>query len=223
MQHFGHEILSFQHVDAWIKAQAKREGPAGFWLMDAPVSAVEVMRNRDDTGYTKVEGPFHVRIPHSRYEEDGVQGEPRLVEHRIEYFTFASPRQQDIRIASRGVLEQLGFLASDLQEEFWPDWSWAQAATFLLSGMVPRVDYFKRVSMSVGLNSTLEEVTAAFKYACRKLIGERWRALSIKSLYMAIFATEVGESAPSADRMRAWNQLYPEWSPHACRALRAGQ
>ena len=66
--------------------------------------------------------------------------------------------------------------------------------------------------MSVGLNSTIEEVTAAFKFARRTLVGERWRALSIKSLYMAIFAAEVGESAPSAERMRAWNQMYPEWS-----------
>ena len=96
---------------------------------DVGVSGVVVMRNRDDTGHTDVEGPFHVRIPHPRDDEDGAQGEPRLVEHRIEYFTFASPRQQDVKIASRGVLEQLGFLASDLQDEFAPDWSMAQAAT----------------------------------------------------------------------------------------------
>jgi hypothetical protein len=48
--------------------------------------------------------------------------------------------------------------------------------------------------------------------ARRTLVGERWRALSIKSLYLAIFAAEVGESAPSAERMRAWNEMYPDWS-----------
>jgi hypothetical protein len=211
MQYVGRELLSFQQVDAWIKAQAKREGPAGFWLMDAPVSALEVMRNRDDSGYTEVEGPFHVRIPHPKDDEDDAQGEPRLVEHRIDYFMFSRPAQQDVKIAAGGVLEQLGFLADELEEDFEPDWSSAQAATFVLTGMVPRVNYFKRVSMSVGLNSTIEEVTAAFKFARRTLVGERWRALSIKSLHLAIFATETGESAASADRMKAWNQMYPEW------------
>jgi len=202
----GDSLLTFEEVEGWVVRQTHSDGAPSYWLSDAPVEGAAIANGADESGYTTV-GPFRVPVPWLQQEH-----QPKLARRFLEYYAFARREPLKTAIAAGGVLEQLFHLAQSLADPAGRyRWGEAQAASFVLSGMVPLMRLAAPITLDVDVSASVREIAELFKMARQDAVGMRGRALGAKALHLAVFASERPEGESPGTRMRAWNEAYPEW------------
>ena len=102
-------------------------------------------------------------------------------------------------------------------------WTVAQATVFVLTGLAPEVSTVKyrvrespylsgatRILLDIDPSTTPNEVAQEYRSVRDKILSKRPRAMTEKHLRLAAFAAERPESETWDEKMRAWNQAYPE-------------
>ncbi|HEX6817067.1 MAG TPA: hypothetical protein VF120_01725 [Ktedonobacterales bacterium] len=213
--YLGGQLLSWDEVDRWVDTHAgprpEGDGPPSVWLSDVAISQDQVTKGteRAQEGYTAL-GPFTVPLPWRSVDEPDIG----RLEKRFLYYLL--PGQTNARlkpVAAGGTLDHLRRVSEYLAADF--PWTPEQASVFALTGLIPYVEAYGKITLTLDPTTPLQEVTARFVAERRRLIGERQREMSLKHLQLAVFTAE---RPPELwrKRLEAWNQAFPQWAyePH---------
>jgi len=104
-------------------------------------------------------------------------------------------------------------------------WTGAQATMFILTGLYPEVRGIRileviprqrdaRITLMIDLRVPPREVADAYQRLRREMLSGRRRSLSDKHLRLAAFVAECPQSDSWEEKMRGWNEMYPESKFH---------
>jgi hypothetical protein len=191
--HLPHGALLAPHeVDGWVRELALREGPPSWWFMDVWVHADEIAGDPESDGVILADGAklrFEPTFARTRLPQPGGDiPAPTMAPRYLEYATALNSRNR-VAVRAGGVLDTVR-LFSLFYNHLW-DWTEAQGALFVLTGLVP---YAAKWAEAVAVQH-----------------GRRPRPMSLKHLELAVFTQRHGGEG-LALRMARWNDLHPDWA-----------
>lgn len=207
----GGSLLPWENVDAWIKEQAKKDGPFTWYLSVAVPEGYQL--RQDKSGIILTEPPLTVS------QEAAGWG---LDTRRLEYAVPGNPSVRHVPTRLWGVLDILRTLSERLAEKY--SWQRSQATIFVLTGIpvaLSRGRVTKSLRFPYGVTSRLtieidprvspKEVLALYREHRKELLGGRYQPMDRKHLELARFYEGRGKGPWRAD-MAEWNGAQaPEW------------
>lgn len=210
----GDELLEFDEIEGWVREHAGEASELTHWVT-LPVSTSAV---RSAEGAAPDDPPAQVEIP-------GLHQEGRLgVSWKIETLEYPVPGDRWARVipVSAGTtLDRLRRLSERLARAF--SWSRAQATVFVLTGQTPLVRTLSvsfrgstsapattRITMQIDPATPASEVAQAYRRIKQRLTPSKTKTVSEKHATLAAFVATCDEER-WAERMRAWNERYPDW------------
>lgn len=212
-KYLGDELMQWGEVEAWIQDQTDRDGPRTVDITCSLPSA-------------------HV-INDRRY---GWRLDPPLTEFRsgrvsTRFLSYAVPDnnwRRLIAVTADGVLDRLRILADSLANSY--AWTAGQATTFVLTDLTPQVStirvtglgvkvrhgvshpWARRIVLTVDPMASPEDVLRAFQGVRQEEGLSRLRTLDPKKSRLAAFACAEHVHKPWGERLRLWNENFPEWA-----------
>jgi hypothetical protein len=209
----GGSLLAWDDVDAWIKAQGKKDGPATQYLSVAVPDGYQL--RQAETGLILTEPPLTVS-----QEAAGWDVKTRL----LEYGVPDDPWTRRVPTKVRGVLDELRTLSEHLAKSY--GWQPSQASVFVLTGLPVqlsrgRVTISHRFPYKMTGRLTLEldprvsprEVLALYRKHRRELLGGTYKPMDRKHLELARFY-EARKKGTWQERMAEWNGQQRESAWH---------
>ena len=233
----GGQLLAAYEVQSWVRDQQEYvvsawltvpiiHDPEGVIKTEIRTSSMENQSGESRWSASPTEGTMD-QLPRSRFLEYGIPGE-----------TWSTMQP----VAAGSVLDRLLTLAERLVAPLIPlldgttvsgsmapyPWTIAQATLFVLTGLAPEVNAVKyrvrespwltgatRILLDIDPSTTPDEVAQEYRSVRSKILSKRPRSMTEKHLRLAAFAAERPESETWDEKMRAWNQAYPEpQNPH---------
>ena len=199
-------LISLDGVEAWIKKQAVKDGPATIWI-EFPLPA-----GTELSIHGQVDPPVTVK------KFDG----KRFLK-RLKYGIPKHDTEMKISVARGGVLDRLRRISEHLAGSF--GWQESQAMLFVLTGTMPVVSHARcslrlilnlpvatRVRLTVDPILSPTQVANLYRQARQEVFqGERHRNLEEKHLHIAMFAADRPEGETLAASMKRWNKQFPKW------------
>ena len=194
-------VLDFESVGAWVAGAQEHE----------PV-----------VPYIEVALPPGAKPPTTPLVVDSAAA-VRYAVHLLAYATPGAEAVQHVPTGA-GALEELRVLSESLAGDY--RWQVAQAAVFVLTGMVPTVSRltatrhlrsgpaaFARITLTIDPATTPREVAAVYAKHRHALLGSRYRPLSEKHLALLAFGAEERANGTKWKAIFAkWNGERPDWS-----------
>jgi hypothetical protein len=177
-----------------------------------------------------------VRIPRGTKISQGPDGRPVFPELlsvkreqieellRVDCIAYQQPGSgwvQRKAIGRDGALRTLLLLSRRLAETF--GWTEDQATMFVLTDWTPEIATARwgispvaplacltRVSLTIDLQVTPEELAKKYRTIRSKILGPKHRSLGVKHCRLAVFALKRRDL--NLDAMREWNKQHPVWS-----------
>jgi hypothetical protein len=211
-------LLAWEVVDSWVGVHQQEEGSASYSLNEVPVSREQVQGGIPvaPEGYTTLTLTVTVPLPEFSTLEpetrnDVGAGVGRLESRWLEYLNPESTTTTRSTVTAGRALDALRELSQVMADQkMYPWWTRAQASTFLLTGLVPYVETYGTFQLDINPLLPLNKIMEQVEQTRHNLVGERARDMSLKHLHLAVFTAEHPDE-PWADRLRTWNDEYPEW------------
>lgn len=188
------ELLEHAQVEAWIKRQAKRDGPATHWLR-FPVPAGHKLKSGPAGPY--LAPPLTI----STLTSLGSYG---LADEVVLYSVPEDARVRRECTARHGVLWELLCLARRLAAGY--QWQEHQATVFVLAGIVPDIDAVRWRVIYANLPGLSRIVLDMHPFLSAEQLGETYRQIQQG-------AKRVGSSKPKRSRpiSEQWLQIARFW------------
>lgn len=207
----GGNLLAWENVDAWIKEQAKRDGPHTDYLSVAVPEGYQL--RGDKTGIILTEPPLTVSKDAAGWGIDVRQ---------LEFTVPDKPWKRRIPTKLWGVLDVLRTLSERLAKKY--GWEPSQATVFVLTGIPVALSRGKvtlsrhfpyemtsRLTMELDPRISPKEVLSLYRRYRKELLGGRYQPMDRKHLELARFYEGRGKGPWRAD-MAEWNSTQvPEW------------
>lgn len=208
----GGSLFAWEDVDAWIKEQAKKDGPFTWYLSVAVPEGYQL--RQDKSGIILTEPLLTVSEEAAGWGVDT---------RRLEYGVPEDRWIRRVPTRVNGVLDELRTLSESLARRY--NWQPSCASVFVLTGLpiqLPkgRVTISRRFPHQMVGRLTLEldpcispkEVLALYRKHRKELLGGRYQPMSRKHLELARFY-EGREKGPWRADMAEWNgkQSDPKW------------
>ncbi|MEV6924014.1 hypothetical protein AB0M46_05800 [Dactylosporangium sp. NPDC051485] len=223
--HLADELIAWDDVEGWLNARADEDGE---WTSDVSFTIPPGTTVEWD-GPTARFNPPIAAVP------AGIRFSHRTL-------AYAQPGDRGVRrrsVTAGGTLDRLRVLTENLADAF--AWQPALAAVFVLTGITPMIpaarigvpaikvrhhtglDWSRRIALNVDPAASTQEVLAAFEDARREYErhprphpapanhGGR-RQASAKHYRLAAFTGAEHVDKPWAERLRLWNERFPDWA-----------
>jgi hypothetical protein len=208
----GGHLLTPAQVGPWVEQHWHAEGSPTLWLTDMP------LRLEDPEHYVMGRGnhPLLTRI-------FGPGANPPLQLHLLRYHREGESVEQAVATAEGSILEQLRVLSVRLSAQY--SWSEGQATAFVLTGHAPwisaaqasiaprAISALTRITLQLDPALTPHEVAEEYRRARRYVVPGRYRELSPKHLWLALFAALRQPGTTWAQLMSEWNRTMQEAHP----------
>ena len=205
------------------------------YLMGAVLSSLNV-KAWIDVQSSEYDHAVAVRIPRGAKISQGPDGRPVFPELlsvkreqieeilRVDCIAYQRPASRWVQrkpVGRDGALRTLFLLSRRLAETF--GWTEDQATMFVLTDWTPEIATAQwgispvaplacltRVSLTIDLQVTPEELARKYRTIRSKILGPKHRSLGEKHSRLAVFALKHRDL--NQDALREWNQQHPAWS-----------
>jgi len=224
----GGKPLAIAEVGPWLKRQAALEGPAAESYVSVPMSKDNSFSTHPRSEVTREEYARWLEREAARVRETpdcelpgNSSGSSRPT------LTYFAPNNQvhQISIRGHGPLAYLKMIAYGRTQQFWNSWTEAEAVTFILTDLRPKVVGMTiktppplflpaALQLEIRVNPRVppRELAKAYAKARLRYVPERDRTMTRKHLTLAVFVQRRLFPIPPWVHIRdEWNETYPQW------------